>query len=59
MSEYIGWLDEDWNIVLDQSQEIIRCRDCMRFPMCDLNPLGGDVNPEGFCSWGERKEVKE
>lgn len=28
MSEYIGWLDEDWNTVLDQSQEIVRCRDC-------------------------------
>ena len=26
--EYIGWLDDDWNTVLDQSQPIVRCRDC-------------------------------
>lgn len=28
MSEYIGWLDDEWNTVLDHNQEIVRCRDC-------------------------------
>ena len=26
--EYIGWLDDDWNQVLDQDQPIVRCADC-------------------------------
>ena len=26
--EYAGWLDHEWNAVLDQSQPIVRCRDC-------------------------------
>ena len=26
--ECIGWLDDDWNTVLDQNQPIVRCRDC-------------------------------
>ena len=26
--EYIGWLDDEWNTVLDMSQPLVRCRDC-------------------------------
>lgn len=26
--EYVGWLDYEWNVVLDHGQPIVRCRDC-------------------------------
>lgn len=65
--EYIGWLDDDWNTVLDQSQPIVRCRDCKNTyqydepPGCDC--LCGlfwiEVKQDGFCAWGKRKEVNE
>lgn len=29
--EFVGWLDDEWNVVLDQSQPIVRCRDCEHF----------------------------
>lgn len=29
--EFVGWLDNEWNVVLDQSQPIVRCRDCKHF----------------------------
>lgn len=57
--EYIGWLDEEWNTVLDQSQPIVRCRDCKHYG-CD----GYDDHycyywdkirePDGYCAWGKR-----
>lgn len=34
--EYIGWLDDDWNTVLDQSQPIVRCRDCKHATISSL-----------------------
>ena len=59
--EYIGWLDDDWNTVLDQNQPIVRCRDCLEYNTelyrhisCEL--LGRYVEPDGFCSWGERRD---
>lgn len=64
--EYIGWLDDDWNTVLDQNQPIVRCRDCADFDHWDYadgtirNVCARfefvDVTPDGFCAWGERKE---
>lgn len=51
----------------EPKEEIVRCRDCKHFfdwpydgPRCshwastDLYPV---VEPDGFCAWGERKEV--
>lgn len=61
MNEYIGWLDEEWNTVLDQSQPIVRCRDCKHARKtdagmdCDRHILCARFKPDGFCSWGERK----
>ena len=65
MREYIGWLDEDWNTVLDQSQEIVRCRDCRYYQpkegamlSCKFEYHGFTqwklAKPDGFCAWGER-----
>ena len=64
MTEYIGWLDEDHAPVVDMAQEVVRCRDCKH---CDEEHYGawgrvwhcekfGDVEPDGYCAWGERKE---
>lgn len=46
-------------------EEIVRCRDCERCVIYDTwNPEGTafncnrwrqDVEPDGFCAWGERK----
>lgn len=29
--EYVGWLDDEWNTVLDQGQPIVRCLDCRHY----------------------------
>ena len=37
--------------------EIVRCRDCKRF---HLNTNGLDcpkLDPDGFCAWGERRDL--
>ena len=62
MTEYIGWLDGEFNIVLDQEQEIVRCRDCKHYCKRLGNwgvcvPLGivfADMD-DGFCKWAERR----
>ena len=63
MSEYIGWVDYDWNVILDHNQPIVRCRDCLDY----IPPVDGvvssvcchfempGVEPDGFCAWGERR----
>lgn len=33
MSEYIAWIDDEWNTVLDHNQPIVRCRDCKHLNM--------------------------
>lgn len=64
--EYIGWLDDEWNTVLDQGQPIVRCRDCKYYKPwvlsrpenggdCVLNKVEVDVWFDGFCAWGERR----
>lgn len=62
--EHIGWLDDEWNTVLDQGQPIVRCRDCKNTYQYN-EPIGCDclcglfwieVEPDGFCAWGERRE---
>lgn len=62
MEEYIGHLDLDWNVVLDQDQPIVRCRDCKWYDegMCyqpdgDGGFLCLEREPDGFCKWGEKK----
>ena len=61
--EYIGWLDGEWNIVLDHNQAIVRCKDCQNatpdgrfcyeFGEYD-NPA--NVEPDGFCAWGTKED---
>ena len=43
IEEYIGWLDDDWNTVLDLNQPIVRCKDCTFY----TDELGlSEVKPE-------------
>ena len=44
----------------DKLPEIVRCRDCKwfkhnSFPRCDLRMQAVEVEPDGFCAWGERR----
>lgn len=69
MAEYVYGTDGHEGHWLT-GEHIVRCRDCK---MCELHtPLGhvfyvcnrlGEyphvTDPDGFCSWGERKEVDE
>lgn len=69
MSEYIidmcnssyqstsGLLNAD---VSQLREKIVRCSDCRHykhnnFPRCDLYSIAHEVEPDGFCAWGERK----
>ena len=69
--EYVGWLDDEWNTVLDQSQPIVRCKDCKYYYEAEnYHPNGNyvmrcckyfdtyddEVEPDGFCKWGERRD---
>ena len=56
--EYIGWLDDEWNTVLDQSQPIVRCRDCANLNIVGKCPCGfwALENLNGYCAWAKRKE---
>lgn len=64
--EFVGWLDDEWNVVLDQSQPIVRCRDChwSKPNQSDheyraehyCNIWASDVSADGFCFRGRRKE---
>lgn len=46
-------------------EPIIRCRDCKHYTDDEVeyrhycNEWCGQVKPDGFCAWGERKEVRE
>ena len=67
MSEYIITCDEEtasWvGNDVDSIQPLVRCEDC-RFSLAHGNGCGRnqdiyDVEPDGFCAWGKRKESGE
>ena len=67
MSEYIVKTDKyDYAIFLPYlKEEIVRCRDCVHLMSnnrCNLQDDYNefhwlDVEPDGFCAWGERRDV--
>ena len=41
-------------------ERVVRCRDCKHYTYsswhrCDLYSIAHEVEPDGFCKWGERK----
>lgn len=59
MSEYIVNLSGDWS---EKLTVIVHCRDCKHYIddemeyCCYCNKWCEQVEPDGFCAWGERKE---
>ena len=51
MSEYIGWVDDDWNVILDHNQPIVRCRDCVHLDSPDWDNQLAECygEPPCFC----------
>ena len=66
MSEYIvqaaEWaIDKNGNSLYSGCEKIVRCRDCAKHTCTPKGSCRCDywitfVEPDGFCSWGERKE---
>lgn len=67
MSEYVVNRENVWPYG-SQREEIVRCRDCKRFTVdkSDHDYRSGwwchrwntdMVKPDGFCSWGERRNA--
>ena len=62
MGNDVWFVDTAWALG-DEATEVVRCRDCKYCVKkghriyCDLN-VGGfpQVEPNGFCYWGERNE---
>ena len=68
MSEYIvqaaEWaIDKNGNSLYQGCEEIVRCRDCKHFNIGKNTDCCGFTDkyahPNGFCSWGEKKEGGE
>ena len=70
MSEYIVRMPPDMpyeikaelNAWYVNSEPIVRCRDCAKWATEKRFTGGccgakGDADPNGFCSWGERKDA--
>ena len=49
---------------IDRKKEIVRCRDCKMWAT-ELRYMGkctgkdGKLNPNGYCAWGERRQVEQ
>ena len=68
MAEYVTvWVDDLPD--LKRGERIVRCRDCKHYAehewiiatdvsdVCHFFGDGVKVEPDGFCKWGERREV--
>lgn len=45
-------------------KRVVRCKDCKHyqhnsFPRCDLYSIAHEVEPDGFCAWGELRGADE
>ena len=70
MSEYIVTCDEEtaaWvGNDVKSMRSIVRCRDCVKFCNDDAYYCTDDwcqefscqIEPDGFCAWGERKALR-
>jgi len=61
-SEYRPTYWDGWSAV-KRMGDLVRCRDCMNVDVEDYGPWGrvwhcegfGEVEPDGYCAWGERR----
>ena len=67
MEEYVGFISVENEVCIDEHQPIVRCRDCNHYdhwdasgPYKEKHVCGYwdyyEINPDGFCAWGERKD---
>ena len=65
--EYVGWIGDGFEVILDHSQPVIKCKNCiyctrthycMRLYEWDEDKWFS-VEPEDFCSLGERRDDEE
>lgn len=55
----------DYGFEYEKHEEVVRCRDCKHFMSGDLCKLQDEwnefhwlqVEPDGFCAWGERRDA--
>lgn len=60
----VRFYDKSKEGAIERREEIVRCRDCMNVDVEDYGAWGhvwhceriGEVEPDGFCAWGERRE---
>lgn len=67
LSPKVGYSPKDGICVAaEKVAELVRCKDCVNFhkygfklEYTECKHFDCDVCEDGFCAWGERKEVKE
>ena len=71
MGEYVVEYKDEGTYTTCAKERVTRCRDCKHgmgggnlcsmfaFPLGDGHIIPADVNPDGFCSWGEPREEDE
>ena len=69
MDEYVVEYKDESTYTTCAKERVVRCRDCAHgmgngnlcslfaFPLGDGYIIPADVEPDGFCSWGEPREV--
>lgn len=55
--EYVGYIDPWTDEERLSDEEIVRCRDCKYRAKACCWCINGGVEPDGFCSWGERRDA--
>ena len=68
MAEYVVEYKDEGTYTTCAKERIVRCRDCKHgiggglcalfaFQLGDGHIIPADVEPDGFCAWGEPREV--
>ena len=61
-AEYVGGIDENYEMFINQDEPIVRCRDCLNFEQDELGDYCTLLDFEDvksmenkFCAWGDAK----
>ena len=61
MEEYIGFISNENERCINESEQIVRCHDCEHYRpelykniSCEW--FMSDVTPNGFCKWGKKRK---
>lgn len=65
MREYVCGIEDDYSGTCERREEVVRCSDCAHASIACAEygsdalfciVMDGIMSPDGFCSFGERKE---